>query len=63
MSSIVARQVEGVHVHQCQLGLLAPTIYRVAMMIATKKGATTAATTVMMIGQKARGLENFVVID
>jgi hypothetical protein len=33
------------------------------MMVAAKDGATTAATTVMTIGQKARGPDNFVAAD
>ena len=45
------------------LGLLAPTAYRVAMMIATKNGAMTTVTTAMTIGQKAQGPSNFVAAD
>ena len=35
----------------------------IAMMIAAKNGATTIATTVVTISQKARGSDNFIAID
>ena len=41
-------------------GLLTPTTYRVAMMIAAKNGAVTTATAAMMTVRKARGPDNFV---
>ena len=43
--------------------LLTPTTCHVVMMIAAKNGAITIATATMMIGQKARGLGNFVDAD
>jgi hypothetical protein len=43
--------------------LLALTTCHVAIMIATKNGAMTTATTVMTTRQKARGPDNFVTTD
>ena len=45
------------------LGLLTPTTYRVAMMIAAKNGAVTTATFAMTIVRKARASGNFINAD
>ena len=44
-------------------GLLAPTAYHVAILIAAKNGVMTTATAAMTIGRKARGPGNFVDAD
>ena len=44
-------------------GLLTPTTYRIAMMIAAKNGTVTTTTAAMMTVRKARGPGNFVNAD